>query len=319
MEAGDYRKSADALGGILDDATRRWHFENICGEAVNYELSAQFGDDCAEKPGLYGFLLKRMAKAASDYALPNKADPRDFEESVLNAALEIVRSLRFAFVRYGSDSPSPNFWDSNANPLDKIRAKQVPYIDRSQLEGVVGNYLALPYRCQALERFLVRALIAMELYAFGDEMLNEETFGLFPARSPLKQRHPLLRYLKGQFINSVFFGGIAGLALWASSSGWIGVNAAEWIMGVCGFLFLAFASMSTFALPFWWYAQAMARRRVRKLLAAMSTLYNEQRSDGPISAQYVRDRASEAAKQGVIWPAPLFALLDDIISRTGRF
>ncbi len=112
---------------------------------------------------------------------------------------------------------------------------------------MVDDYLALPYRCQALDRFLVRALIATELYAFGDEMLNEETFGLLPARSPLKQRHVLLQYLKGQLTNGVLFGGIAALAIWASWSGWIGTTTAEWIVGVCGFLFLAFASMSTFA------------------------------------------------------------------------
>ncbi len=63
----------------------------------------------------------------------------------------------------------------------------------------------------------------------------------------------------------------------------------------------------------------MARRRVRKLLVTMSTLYNELKSDGPISAQYARERAGDAAKQGVVQPAPLFALLDDIISRSGRF
>jgi hypothetical protein len=84
------------------------------------------------------------------------------------------------------------------------------------------------------------------------------TFGLFPARSPLKQRHALLQYLRGQLVNGVLFGGTAALALWASSSGLLGLSTAEWIMGGCGFLFLAFASVSTFALPFWWYAQAMA-------------------------------------------------------------
>jgi len=159
----------------------------------------------------------------------------------------------------------------------------------------------------------------MELYAYGDEMLNEETFGLFPARSPLRQRHALLGYLRGQLVNGVVFGGMAALAMWGSSGGWIGLGTAEWISGVCGFLFLALASVSTFALPFWWLAQAKARRNVRKLLSIMTTLYNEQRSDGPISAQYVRDRAVDASKQGVVWPAPLFALLDDVNSRTGRF
>ena len=220
--------------------------------------------------------------------------------------------MRYAFVRYGSDKSSPNFWDNNASPLEKIRAKQVPYIDRSELECVVGDYLALPYRSQAMDRFLVRVLIAVELYAFGDEMFNEMTFGLFPARSPLKQRHALLQYLRGQLVNGVLFGGIAALALWASSSGLLGLSTAEWIMGGSGFLFLAFASVSTFALPFWWYAQAMARRRIRKLLATMSTLYNEQKSDGPISAQYVRDRAEDASKQGVVGCANSFLFFSGI-------
>jgi len=163
-----------------------------------------------------------------------------------------------------------------------------------------------------MDRFLVRVLIAVELYAFGDEMFNEMTFGLFPARSPLKQRHALLQYLRGQLVNGVLFGGIAALALWASSSGLLGLSTAEWIMGGSGFLFLAFASVSTFALPFWWYAQAMARRRIRKLLATMSTLYNEQKSDGPISAQYVRDRAEDASKQGVVGCANSFLFFSGI-------
>lgn len=119
MDAGDYRKSADVLGGILDDATRRSHFEDICREAVEYELRQFSAAESNLSSGLYGFLLKRMAKAASDYALPSKIDPRDFQENALNDGLGIVRSLRFAFTRYGSDSSSQTFWDNNANPLEK--------------------------------------------------------------------------------------------------------------------------------------------------------------------------------------------------------
>jgi hypothetical protein len=50
----------------------------------------------------------------------------------------------------------------------------------------------------------------------------------------------------------------------------------------------------------------------------MATIYNELRSDGPISAEYIRDRAKQATDEGVVWPAPLFALLDDTVRRTGR-
>jgi hypothetical protein len=142
MDADDYRKSADALGSMLDGAKRRLHFENICSEAVDYELRSQFGDDYS-KGGLYGFLLQRMAKAASDYALPGNLDPRVFEETLLNEGLGIVRSLRWALVRDEKENPSPNFWDNNARPVDKIKAKQVPYIYRSGLEAVVGE-LCIP-------------------------------------------------------------------------------------------------------------------------------------------------------------------------------
>ncbi|KRR21403.1 hypothetical protein CQ14_07075 [Bradyrhizobium lablabi] len=317
MDAGDYRKSADALGGILADVTTRSHFENICSEAVHYELQAQFGDDY-KNSGLYGFLLKKMAKAASDYVLSKNIGPRDFEDN-LNEALGIVRSLRYAFVRDGSDNPSPNFWDNTANPIHKIRAKQVPYIDRSGLECAVDDYLALPYRSQALDRFLVRALIAVELYAFGDEMLNEKPLFGFPARSPLKQSHVLLGYLRALLLNAVLLGGIAALALWAASKGWIGETAAGWTTGICVALFVLLSALSTFGLPFAWRRQIKARREVSKLLLAMNTIYSELKSDGPISAQYIRDRSSSAAQDGVVWPAPLFAMLDDIIARTGRF
>jgi hypothetical protein len=225
--------------------------------------------------------------------------------------------LRSALLKDWNDK-ALDFWDSDARPIDKIKADKVPYIDRSSLESVVGDYLALPYRSQAMDRLLVKVLTAVEFYSFGDEMMNEKSFG-FPPTSPLKQSHVLLAYLRGLLINAVFFGGIAALALWAASKGWIGETSVGWISGTCVALFLLFGVISTLALPFSWYAQAKARQNVRYLLLAIITIYNELRSDGPISAQHIRERISSAAEEGVVWPAPLFAVLDDIIARTGRF
>ncbi len=293
----------------------------ICADAVRHNVNAQLGEEDRNKRigrSLYSYLLQEMAKAASDYALKTNIDPDDFELVELGKAIDVVDNLRSALVRDWSDK-SLDFWDSHCSPLDKIKADKVPYIDRLSVESVVGDYLALPYRSQAMDRFLVRILIAMELYAFGDEMLNEKTFGSFPARSPLKQRHAFLAYLRGQILNGVLYVGIAALAVWASSKGWINESIAWWTSGVCAFLFLLSAALSTFALPFAWRKQASARQHVAKLLSTMATVYNELKSDGPISAKYIRDRATNAAQEAVVWPAPLFALLDDIISRTGRF
>lgn len=52
---------------------------------------------------------------------------------------------------------------------------------------------------------------------------------------------------------------------------------------------------------------------------AMLGLYAEMNSDGPISAKHIRETAQKAADKGVVWPGPLFALLDDVVARTGRF
>ena len=298
----------------------RQRMQNICVEAVQWSVNAALGEDDRKKPinrSLYGHLLQEMAEAASKYAVANNVDPDDFENDVLGGALAVTQQLRSALVKDWNDK-TLDFWDSHSSPLDKIKADKAPYIDRSSLESVVGDYLALPFRSQAMDRLLVKVLVAVELYAFGDEMMNEKTFG-FPARSPLKQRHVVPAYLSGLLINAVFFGGIAALALWAASKGWIGETSAGWTSGTCVALFLLFGVISTFALPFSWYAQAKARRNVRKLLLAMVTIYNELRSDGPISAQHIRERVSSAAEEGVVWPAPLFAVLDDIIARTGRF
>jgi len=98
-----------------------------------------------------------------------------------------------------------------------------------------------------MDRLLVDVLIAVELYAFGDEMLNEKPSDLFPARSPLKQRHVIFAYLRGQMFNVLCCVGIAALALWASSNGWVSESTAWWISGVCVFLFLLSAATSTLA------------------------------------------------------------------------
>jgi hypothetical protein len=261
MDAEAYRKSANALGKILDQAlvraaeekapADRVRMENICTEAVRYAVNAQLGEDDRKKRigrSLYSYLLHAMAKAASDYALKKNIDPDDFELCELSEALALVDNLRSALVRDWSDK-SLDFWDFRSSPVAKIKADKVPYINRSSLESVVGDYLALPYRSQAMDRMLVRVLIAMELYAFGDEMLNEKTFGLFPARSPLRQRHVFLAYLRGQIVNGVFFACVAALALWASSNGWVSESGAVWISGTCVFLFLLFGAISTIALP----------------------------------------------------------------------
>jgi hypothetical protein len=312
MEAESYPRSPSTL-----NRTKYKVSESAVREYVNVAL----GED-RQKPvsrSLYQFLLQCMAEAASKYASGKPdIDEFEFEHDLLNRGLNVIDNLRSSLVKDWNDK-TLNFWDSYASPMDKIKAGKVPYMVRSGIEEVVGEYLALPYRSQPIDRFLVRILVAVELFAFGDEMLNGEKDAFIPGRSPLKQRHVLLSYLGGQISNAVLFGVIAAVAIWAHSNVWIGETALAWTIGVCALLFLLGFAISTFALPSAWLMQGKARTRVTELLTTMSAVYSDLRSDGPISAQYIRGRATDASAKGVGWPAPLFALLDDIISRSGRF
>jgi len=53
-------------------------------------------------------------------------------------------------------------------------------------------------------------------------------------------------------------------------------------------------------------------------MQGMLITYDELRDGGPVSANRVYDLATAAANTGVSWPAPLFALLDDIKLRGAR-
>jgi hypothetical protein len=295
--------------------------QKMCSQSVLWMVNSALGEDDRQKPisrSLYRYQLEAMAKAALDYAVAQKIDPDDFESVDLDKGLEVVQQLRWALV--ASDDKTLDFWNTRDRPFDRIKADNVPPIDRSSLEALVDDYLALPYRSRAMDRLLVKILVAMEFYAFGDEMINEKSlFGLLPVRSPLKQRHILLAYLRGLLVNAILFGGVAAMALWAASKGWIGEPVAEWTSGICIALFLLLGAISTLALPFAWHTQIKARRNVHNILSAINVVDSELRSEGPISAQHIRDRANSAAQIGVVWPAPLFAMLDDIIARTGRF
>jgi hypothetical protein len=51
--------------------------------------------------------------------------------------------------------------------------------------------------------------------------------------------------------------------------------------------FPVLAAISTLALPFAWHKQANVRQHIAKLPSTMATIYNELKSDGLISAQYI--------------------------------
>jgi hypothetical protein len=55
-----------------------------------------------------------------------------------------------------------------------------------------------------------------------------------------------------------------------------------------------------------------------KLTQQMSICYSALDSHGTISAPHVRESLAVSAQKGVVWPAPLYALLDDVMARGGK-
>lgn len=303
----------------LDDV-RRARVDDAFGSSV-----AQ-ADRSKTRYTQYYWLLDVLTKEAQAYAERNTMDAEAFrhgighEDSPLSAAVDVSWDLRYALVQYDRlDNPDTfNFWRHEKQPLRLVQGQQTPYIHREQLEEAVGKYLKLPFRSEQLDKLLVDVLVATEMYGFAEAMLNEQTFGLFPARSPLKQRHVFRSYLGGIAIyGAVLLSAAAGFA-YAGVQGWIGQG---WGIGIAAILVLLFAVLSawdTFALPFAWRSQSKAKAQAAKLMTDMFSFYSELDSTGPLSAQRVRERASELAALGVVWPASLFAMLDDSIRRTGR-
>jgi hypothetical protein len=123
--------------------TRR--MQMMCTDSVRWMVNSALGEDERQKPigrSLYAYQLDEMAKAALDHALSNNIDPNDFEFAALERGLAVVQELRWALV--SSDDKTLDFWNIRVRPFDRIKADDVPLIDRSSLEGVVDGYLALP-------------------------------------------------------------------------------------------------------------------------------------------------------------------------------
>jgi hypothetical protein len=110
---------------------------------------------------------------------------------------------------------------------------------------------------------------------------------------------------KGVFIfaliNALFYGGVAFALQFFHVIG----NSIVWYLVAM----LPFSSVLT---------ELRKRGGRSKLLLAMYWCYNAMNGDGPISAQYIREQLGKAAEKSVVWPAPIYALLDDVMTRSGR-
>ena len=192
-------------------------------------------------------------------------------------------------------------------------------LDRDYLEHATGLNLRLPCREPVMDRLLADTLIALETSAYAKQMLDEVWFeDLGPPSSPLKRKHPFGLSLKGQFKNLVWTVAVVGGAVGLYAYGAIGANWAFWISAVWVALAVLSFILATATVPFIWKRHMRARENVFISIGEMLTTYGELQSSGPVSARRLLERLKESNAKGVSWPGPLYALLDDVMARTGR-
>ena len=320
-------------------------------EYLDHEIERWFKDRNPEhgRYSEYARALHVISKAALKHAEATNAPMSGTDDlfmSLLTQGCDVVRELHCALrpdkkwveenkhwleeekrlsLRSHWDNPIEEekrklkLWSHCDSPLNDVAIKKIPYFCRPEIEFFVGLYLALPYRASLIDRLLVDVLVAMELYQFANEMINEKVdHGLGPPRSPLKQTHPLKTYLKNAFYGLLSWTGIGMLVgllhhLHVISDGW------AWGGYItCALMYLLTLSMVTAFLPSAWIKHVRSVKQVWSLISEMRNCYSALDSDGPVSARHILERIKSADDKGAVWPAPLYALLDDVMARTGR-
>lgn len=296
---------------LLDPPEMRRYFLN--------SLASELEEYSDEKTRPHHTLAYRLLEDLTQRVLSehSRATPssRDLFDK-LGRARDLVDQLMYAALPH-EQSPRPprgNFWQHAARPEWTIRDKSYQLLIKPEVEGAASFYLAQPLRSALYDRVLVDMLIALEMYQYVSEVFHPYTVPGIPSQSPMRQMHPLLT----TFIEIVVVIGVIWLSLIGTSyldpqGGWSG-----WVVGAASLIGALIVIWDVLTLPARWISWRRAREIANKILASMLTTYQSMHSDSVISASHVLDRVKAAASEGVVWPSPLYVVLEDVIARGGR-
>ena len=195
---------------------------------------------------------------------------------------------------------TPKGWYHRSRPLLIGKKHGEPYIICRDVEGAAAAYLGLPYRVNALDRLLTDMLMAAEMFSFADEVQPQ-----------LKQKMPaVLAWLWGNLKSLILGLGLAGVILWFAPES----TANQWTAGIVVGLTLLGAAFSLVVFPFMYPSIRARRQKFTGTVTAMTDAYITL-GGSPTSGPHIRKMVERATDAGVVWPAPLMALLDDIAER----
>jgi hypothetical protein len=342
--APDEAAFAKARRSAIGDAVLQAHHE-VKGETEQKRVLR------SSSSSQYYQLLREIAEAAQAFAISNQQTVDRFDFGILQDAIRVCESVHSAFhlpylsaeameipeLRAAKSRDRPTLVWQHVNDLDhRTKIGDVPYLDRQLLLEAVGQYLNLPIKSQRMDRILIDGMIASEMLAirhptFADlgELAKKYKVTDWASEKMILFQRGLLSIAFSIF----FFGGVVAAAFYLASvdvfsysqpswvrvlSAWFSPETWKWIGSACS------------VLMFFRFAKAVVRwrkelsevanneRRATDLSVAVSTTYDELASPGPASAARVRELATKAAEKGATWPPPLFALLDDVVARSGH-
>ena len=330
--------------GTAAQSPPRTYEEARC-RAVKDELDYLGVEGDARSSSQLRWWLDEITKSAAAYAETSKADltgsdwTRPNSETILLDAARLMSDLRTAVnasSREGPQSRQRSVWQHTKNAHTKCREDWG--LNRPEVERLVGSYIDLPYRSNKIDRLFIDLLIFMEMNALGYQLFGEydkTTSDL--GRALIAAGHlPVLFFVGESRLNPTkYFLGVldsigASLILalsliWITSRHIITIVAvspydiklAYFVVGLAAFSGLVYALIRRNILV---KRRATAQVKLAPLLAGIERIgevYADLQTNGPISVRRMLERVHIAAEShGIVWPPPLYALLDDIQSRS---
>lgn len=237
-------------------------------------------------------------------------------DGFLRRSVEPIEALYWTFDRDG-DAHNGRLWSHKSFLMGDVRGKLLPAFQRREIEQVAGGYVKGDFKTQTVDRLMVDLLVGMEFAQYAETVIHAPHVP-FLAPSVMK-RGVMFEWFFGRIISAVL-AGLGYLAFWGLDKIGLFPNSWLWLVGlILTGLWLLDAVWATVMLPKAWMRTRKAKQTIQGLLNHMSLTYSALGSDGPVSVQHVTGLATRAAEAGVVWPGPLFVLLEDIGARGGRF
>ena len=261
----------------------------------------------------YHRCLESLCADAQRIACEQSLEFDDFEYGYLDRIGRFMQDWLAAL--YDWDKFDPRLWWHRKDPVSDVKSNSAPEFSKSDIEFLGTTYLALPVRSQLVERNLIDCMIAMEYYGFCREIYGQKYISR-------------VGFVRGN--------GPVGFVIWRLASllmytvlflpfmllSYMDVISDDVLMAV-GFtllgLFVLESAWAVIRFPQAWRGQIQMNKKLVKILSQMNFIYNQLESNGPISATYFRECLIKSSDEGVSWPSPVYAIIDDILKRDGYF